>query len=57
MRGRTTCKCNTRVFSEHRFSSDRQQLIKGGQTFGGAGLLNWVEIRYRIIKGEERKGF
>ena len=42
---------------EHKFSSDIQQLIKGGQTFGGRVYLIGVEIRCGIIKGGGNEGF
>ena len=42
---------------EHKFSSDIQQLIKGGQTFGGRVYLIELRSDIELSKGGERKGF
>ena len=42
---------------EHKFSSDIQQLIKGGQTFGGRVYLIELRSDMELSKGGETKGF
>ena len=42
---------------EHTFSSDIQQLIKSGQTFGGGSTLIGLRSDIELSKGGERKGF
>ena len=42
---------------EHTFSSDIQQLIKSGQTFGGGSTLTGLRSDMELSKGGEREGF
>ena len=50
-------KCNIGSSHEHKFSSDIQQLIKGGQTFGGGSTLIGLRSDIELSRGEKEKAF
>ena len=44
-----------RVFPEHKFSSDRQQVIKGGQTFEGRVYLIGLGSDIELLRGRNKR--